>query len=130
MANFREGSYDSRKAGADLSASQYLVVKLDANGNAVLAAAATDAIHGVLANAPKLNETADMAVVNGTGTFKVKLGGIVAKDAFLTSDATGKAVAATQAIAGAQPTARVFGRALTAGVANDIIEYVKLAVII
>lgn len=127
MTTFRQGDYDSREAGADLSTKQYYVVKTDANGKYVLAAAATDNIRGVLVNAPKSGETADVTNINGSGTFKVIAGGTITKDALLTSDASGKAVAATQTTAGSQPTVRVFGRARAAAVSGDIVEYDKLA---
>lgn len=119
MTTFRQGDYDSREAGADLSTKQYFIVKTDANGKYVLAAAATDAIRGVLVNAPKLGETADVATINGSGTFKVVAGGTIAKDAYLTSDASGKAVATTTT------GNRVFGRAVAAAVSGDIVEYIK-----
>lgn len=119
MTSFRQGDYDSREAGADLTTKQHYLVTTDSNGKYVLASAATDAIRGVLANAPKLGETADVANINGSGTFKVLAGGAIAKDAFLTSDANGKAVATTTA------GDRVFGRAVAAAAAGDIVEYVK-----
>ncbi|MFI2837553.1 DUF2190 family protein [Mycolicibacterium sp. PDY-3] len=119
MTSFRQGDYDSREAGADLSTKQYYVVKTDSNGKYVLASAATDAIAGVLVNAPKLGETADVANINGSGTFKVAAGGTIAKDAYLTTDANGKAIATTTT------GNRVFGRAVAAAVSGDIVEYRK-----
>lgn len=127
MTTFRQGDYDTRRAGADLRTSQYRVVKTDANGNYVLATAATDNIRGVLANAPNINEIADVANLNGAGSFKVVAGAAIPKDSFLTADSTGRAIAATQAAAGAQPTTRVFGRSRSAATAaGDVIEYDKL----
>lgn len=119
MTSFRQGDYDSREAGADLSTKQYYIVKTDANGKYILATAATDALRGVLVNAPKLGDTADVAIVNGSGTFKVLAGGTIAKDDFLTTDAAGKAIATTTT------GNRVFGRAVAAAVSGDIVEYVK-----
>ena len=119
MTSFRQGDYDSREAGADLSTKQYYVVKTDSNGKYILATAATDAIAGVLVNAPKLGETADVANINGSGTFKVLAGGTIAKDASLTTDANGKAIATTTT------GNRVFGRAVAAAVSGDIVEYRK-----
>ena len=119
MTSYRQGDYDSREAGADLSTKQYYVVKTDANGKYILATAATDALRGVLVNAPKLGETADVASINGSGTFKVLAGGTIAKDAYLTTDANGKAIATTTT------GNRVFGRAVAAAVSGDIVEYVK-----
>jgi len=127
MTTFRQGDYDSREAAADLSTKTYFIVKTDAAGKYVLAAAAFDNVRGVLVNAPKLGDTADVANVNGSGTFKVVAGAAFAKDALLTSDANGRAIAATQSTAGAVPTVRVFGRARSAATAlNDIVEYDKV----
>lgn len=127
MTSFRQGNYDTRAAGADLSTKRYFIVKTDANGNYVLAAGATDNIRGVLANAPKQGESADVANLNGAGSFKVVAGAAIPKDSFLTSDANGRAIAATQTAAGAQPSVRVFGRSRAAATAvGDIIEYDKL----
>lgn len=120
MATHTEGNYLSRAAGADLSAKQYYIVKTDASGNIVLAAAGTDKILGVLNNAPKNTDTADVAVISGNGTGKVIAGGSIAKDAYLTSDASGKAVATTTG------GDIVFGRALAAASSGDVFEYLKL----
>lgn len=119
MTTFRQGDYDSREAAADLSTKRFYIVKTDSNGKIVLASAATDAIRGVLVNAPKQGEVADVAIINGSGTFKVIAGGTISKDAYLTSDSNGKAVATTTT------GNRVFGRAVAAAVAGDIVEYVK-----
>lgn len=119
MATFVEGNRISRNAGADLSAKQYYVVKTDASGDIVLASAATDAILGVLQNKPASGDTADVALINGNGTGKVLLGGNVSKDAYLTANGNGEAIATTTS------GNRVFGRALAAGSDGDIIEYVK-----
>lgn len=127
MTTFRDGSYDTREAGADLSAKLYHIAKTDANGKYVVAAANTDNIRGVIATAGKAGESVDVANLNGPGSFKVIAGGTIAKDALLTSDANGRAVTAVQSTAGAQPTIRVFGRARAAAVAGDIVEYDKIA---
>lgn len=116
---FTDEGFLSRKAAADLSTKKNYIVKLDASGNVVLAAAATDAILGVLANAPKLNDTADVALVNGDGTFLVVAGGTITKDAYLTTNSSGQAIATTSA------GDRVIGRALTAAVTGDVLQYVK-----
>lgn len=125
MASFVEGSYRSFKAGADLSDKAFYVVKTNTNGEVVLAGAATDAIEGVIETPVKQGDTASVAVVSGDGSFKVKISGAVAKGAYLAAGTGGKAVAATQSTAGAQPSVRVFGRALAAGADGDVIEYTK-----
>ena len=77
------------KAGADLSAKQYLFVKIDANGDAVLAGNGENAI-GVLQNAPASGEAANIAVA---GVSKVIIGDTTSLDSgvVISSDANGKA---------------------------------------
>ena len=77
------------KAGADLSAKQYFFVKIDANGDAVLAGNGENAI-GVLQNAPASGEAANIAVA---GVSKVIIGDTTSLDSgvVISSDADGKA---------------------------------------
>lgn len=115
-----EANHLSVLSAADLSLKRFYIVKTDASGNAVLAAAATDAILGVLDDGGrKSGDTVDVVAINGHGTFRVVAGGTITKDAYLTSDASGKAVATTTT------GNRVFGRAVKAAVAGDIVEYIK-----
>jgi len=102
-------------AGADLSAKKYYIVKLDSAGAVVLAAAATDAIVGVLQNKPQSGEAAVYAF---GGTTKVILGGTVAVGAWVTSDGNGKGVATTTD--GDVTIGRYIGTA--AGASGDIAE--------
>ncbi|WP_064444439.1 DUF2190 family protein [Rhodococcus sp. YH3-3] len=118
--SYQPGDRYTAVAGADLTGKRYHIAKLDANGEVVLAAAATDNILGVLDNEVKKGGVAEVVLANGQGTFKVKAANaVIAKDAFITTDASGKAVATTTA------GNRVIGRAVRAGVANEVIEYVK-----
>lgn len=119
---FQPGERYSAKTAADLSAKQYYMAKLDSSGNLVLAAAATDAIIGVIEDGGRLSgDNATVQMLNGTGTFKVKVGASnIAKDAYITSDASGSAVATTNA------GDRVIGRAVRAATATSIMEYVKM----
>lgn len=121
MTTFTEEDHYSAESAADLSAKQYYIVKTDSSGNVVLAAAATDAILGVLNDGGRVSgDTVDVALINGDGTFLVKVGATpVTKDAYLTTDSSGTAVGTTSS------GNRVFGRALTDGAAGEIIEYVK-----
>lgn len=119
MAAIQPGERYSAPAAVDLSTKRYHLVKLDANGNVVLATTATDNILGVLDNSPKAGQTADVVLANGSGSFKVKLGGTVAAGAFLTANADSEAIATTTA------GNRVIGRAVRAGVENEIAEYIK-----
>lgn len=120
MATFQNGDRGSFQAGADLTGKRYHIVKLNSDGEAVLASAATDAIIGVLDSEAKKGGTVDVVLINGQGTFKVKSAGAIAKDAFITSDANGQAVATTTT------GNRVIGRNLNAAaVTGEIFEYIK-----
>lgn len=86
-----------------------------ADGVAVTAAAATDALLGVSTGIPATTgERVDLVV---TGIADVEYGGNVSRGALLTSDAEGRAVVASPA-AGAN--ARVIGQAWVSGVLGDI----------
>ncbi|MBT9137669.1 MAG: hypothetical protein DDT31_00207 [Syntrophomonadaceae bacterium] len=82
-------------------------------GSILTAAAATDLIIGVSSNIVDA-ATGDMCDGILLGIANLKLGGTVAYGARLTSDATGRGVAATG-------TNSVGGIAMAAGVVNDII---------
>lgn len=121
MSTYTEGDRVTKQSAADLSEKRYYIVKTNSDDKVVLASAATDAILGVLDDGGRvLGDSCDVVLINGQGTFKVKLGDNVAKDAYLTADAEGKAVATTTA------NDRVFGRAAYAGSDGDIIEYYKM----
>ena len=77
------------KAGADLSAKQYFFVKIDGDGDVVLAGNGENAI-GVLQNAPASGEAANIAVA---GVSKVIIGDTTSLDSgvVISSDANGKA---------------------------------------
>lgn len=77
------------KAGADLSAKQYFFVKIDTDGDVVLAGNGENAI-GVLQNAPAEGEAANIAVA---GVSKVIIGDTTSLDSgsVISSDANGKA---------------------------------------
>lgn len=94
MSEFTTGNRISRKATADLTASQYCAVKLDSNSQAVLATAATDQVIGFLQNAPVAKDTADIAVRNGSGTVKAKAGAAFAVGVKLMIDSTGRVITA------------------------------------
>ncbi|MET4003863.1 hypothetical protein ABIB48_002601 [Arthrobacter sp. UYCu511] len=119
MTAFQTGERTTRIAGEDLTGKRYQLVKLDANEKVVLASAATDAILGVLDTDAKAGDVVDVVLLNGVGTFKVRLAANTVKDAYLTSDANGKAVLTSTA------GDRVFGRLIRAGKAGEIAEYIK-----
>lgn len=133
MPRFREGGVMGFTSTNDLSAAPIgSIVKIDsanAPTNIVLAAAATDIPVGVLIDQPLAGQTGTVRLRNCTGTSFVKLGGTVAVGAAITSNASGLGVAATQAIAGAQPTSQILGFALQAGVSGDVIEIQPAALV-
>lgn len=113
MSQSTVGTEKTLVAGADLSASLYFFVKLNASGNLVLGAAGTDNIVGIVQNND--GGSGAGATYRFGGTSKVKLGGTVAIGDWVTSDAAGKGVATTT-------DGNVAVRALEAGVNGDIIE--------
>lgn len=98
-----------------LATKQYYLVKQHTDGTAILAAAGTDKIVGALQNKPAIGAA---ALVRIGGTTKVVAGGTITVGAWVTSDASGKAVATTT------DKDVVFGKYLgTASAASgDIIE--------
>lgn len=120
-----DGPNRTFKAGADLSAKQFYIVKVNGttDESIIVATDATTGLHlGVLQNAPKSGDSASVRMRNAQGTAKVILGtgGCAIGDA-LTSGATtdaGKAIVTTTG------NDQVLGFALHAGSAGDIVEFV------
>lgn len=97
-------------AGADLSAKQYFIVKVDSSGDAVLAGDGEAAI-GILQNKPTSGDAATVAV---SGVSKCEAGASITAGALVSSDASGNVVtAATGDI--------VLGKALASADDGDII---------
>lgn len=101
-------------AGADLTTSQQLFVKLNGSGQAVPVTAATDVPVGVLLNNPASGFEALVAV---SGQIKVIASAAIAIGATLGTDATGKAVTI---VAGTDTTKYQVGRALEAASASGV----------
>lgn len=117
---YQPGEEYSEITAADLSQKQYYIAKTDSNGKIVLASAATDDILGVVHDGGRVSgDTASVMLINGSGTFKVIAGDTIAKGDYLTSDSNGKAIATTTT------GNRVFGRAMRAATAGQIVEYKK-----
>lgn len=117
MAQFNPSSGErSFKAGADLSAKQYYIVKLDSTQNqVVVATAATDKLLGVLLNNPVSGQEARVHM--NTGTVKVVAGAAIALGAYVTAGGAGKGAATTT------DKDKCIGIALEAALADgDIIE--------
>lgn len=102
---------------AEAAIAPFRIVKMGAaDGGVLQAAAATDSLVGVCeAVGPASGERCDVVKV---GLADVELGGTVVRGGPITSDATGKGVAAAPA-AGANN--RVIGFAEVSGVSGDII---------
>lgn len=115
MASKTAPRFRSMLAAVDLTAKRYYLVKQDGSGNAVLAAAATDKIEGSIDDPGNGSVLGGISVAKANG--KVILGGTVAPGDNLTSDANGAAIATTTG------GNLVFGRAVYAGVAGDVIEW-------
>jgi hypothetical protein len=106
-------------AGADLSTKQYTFVKLNASGEVVAAAAATDIPIGVLQNNPTSGAEASVTIVGGT---KIVAGAAIGEGALVGTSSTGKAVAL---VAGTDTTKYVVGTLLTeSGADGDIVSAV------
>lgn len=105
-------------AGADLSALQWYLVKLNSSGLAVPITAITDIPFGVLQNAPASGENASIIPISG-GLSRVALGATLTPGALISPSATGLAVAAVS-------TAYTCGQ-LTEGGANGEIGVANLA---
>lgn len=132
MANYSDGRYLTIISDADLSDVDNLfrIVSIAASTanptgrKVVLATSATDAnIIGVLNNNPKAGEPASVCGRNASGTFKVKLGANTAAVSVgdkLTVDTDSGALKTTTS------GNEVIGRALEAGVAGQVIEYLPV----
>jgi hypothetical protein len=99
----------SPKAGADLSAAanQYKFVKLDANGDVVAIAAATDIPIGVLQNLPTSGQEAEVMV---DGITKLQADAAISVGAIIGTSADGQA---DVKVLGTDLTEHVVGVALT-----------------
>lgn len=94
MATYGSFTPMTFEAAADLSAKQFHIVKLDANGKVNLANADNQQTLGVLQNAPQSGEAG--SVLFTEGETRVVVGGAVGSAGlFLASDANGLAVVAT-----------------------------------
>lgn len=108
----------SNDAGSDLSSKQYYLVKRS-GGNLALCDTAGERPLGILQDDPDASGRSGLVAVGGLS--KVILGGTVAQDDLLTTDANGKAVAVSD------DGGFAFGVANRAGVASDIIDCLMFA---
>jgi hypothetical protein len=102
---------------AEAAIAAFRIVKFGTTDELVVqGAAATDALIGVVEHvAPAIGERCDVVM---SGIAEITLGGTVARGGPLTSDATGRAVAAAPA---AGSNNRLIGFALASGVVGDVI---------
>ncbi len=113
--NENSGLKLSREAAADLSAKQYLFVKLGTGSKINVCSAATDVPCGILLDKPASGATGQVQV---TGLGKVIAGGTIAVGDLLGTDANGKAVKLT---IGTDTTKYVVAQAVSAGSANELV---------
>lgn len=102
----------SALAGADLSSSQFCLVKLStgADRTVILAAANGDVVFGVLNNKPASGQAAEVQIV---GVAKVQYGGSVTRGDALMSDGSAHAVTKSS-------TNPIFGYAEESGASGEI----------
>lgn len=105
-------------ANADLSAKQYLFVKLVTGGKVDVCAAVTDKPIGVLQNKPTLGQAANVRIF---GITKVVFAGTSAIGDALGTDAAGKAATYTAPVA-TNPTKYIVAQGTVAAVANDVAQ--------
>ena len=84
------------EAAADLSAKQYYLVKLDANGKVVVCAATSDVPVGVLQNKPTSGQAAEVLVC---GVSKVSSDAAIDEGKLLKTSADGQVAAVTPDLA-------------------------------
>ena len=107
-------------AGEDLSAAQFKFVKIDnGTGNVVAVSGATDRPVGVLQNAPKSGQAAEVTIVGGT---KVKAGGSASPGQPLFSN--GSAVGVTLAFGTTGSAAFVVGAFIEVAASGSIVSAV------
>lgn len=117
----------SLPAGADLTTKQFLAIKVNSSGQAVVAGAGEFAA-GILQNKPNSGQAATVAY---GGISKAIAGGNVTAGMTVAADATGKVVDAAEAVIAsldgnvatnvAVTSSNVIGVALASGVSGDVI---------
>ena len=113
---FNEALFDtSRLAGEDMSAAgmQYRCVKLDANRKWITCTVEGEAVQGILHNRPALNEAARVMIRDGRTILR--LGGTVTAGAQVTTDDAGRAI-----VAGVYD--EVLGSVEVAGAVDEAVE--------
>lgn len=118
-----EGDSIVMPAGADLTAAQYLCVKNDGSGNAVLATAGTDVIIGTV-KIPAPSSSSPYGEVeifprSSRGTILAVAGGTITPGAAVTATTGGKVIATTTS---GDQIVGYFVRAKANAASNDIIE--------
>ena len=113
------------EAGADLSGDQYRAVALNASGQIVRAGAGAKAV-GILVDKPRAGQHGTVAV---SGVTKAVAGGAVAPGDYLSTDANGAVVPATDTAVsdgtapGTQGT-HIIGQALEGAAAGELVTLV------
>jgi len=115
MAIFRKPRFQApRKAAADLSAMIYHAVKLNGNGDVILAGVGDEDIcYGFLHNDPKAGDICEVATVGG---------GAGAKLSGTATVGGGLSIAANGTLLPAGSSSKAIGRSWSAGVTGDVVE--------
>lgn len=116
MSIQNQGQPESYYAGADLSAKQWYAVKIDTDGDVVLAGAGDDAVVGFLQNAPADTKPASVIFDDGMQSKAIVVDASAAIGTALKVDANGKLTAA----ATTEEYCAINTQAVTA--ANDIVN--------
>lgn len=118
---FNRGDSITRKAGVDLSAKQFFGVYIDTSGLVQLANAQTAPVMGILQNAPKAGDNANVLLLGAGGTAKVIVAAAITLGKYVTCDSAGKFIETTT------NGDMVAGRTLKASAADgDTIEVMLL----
>jgi len=117
MTTYNPGKIVSIPAGADLSSSKYLGVKLNTSSQVIDMAATADICMGILQNEPVTGEAASVALVNGGGISKIYLSGTLAAGALVRADENGQAAADAA-------TNYNIGQLLTGGAVDELGEVI------
>lgn len=104
-------------AAADLSAKQYLFMKITADQTVNVCGVLGEKAVGVLLNKPTLGQAAEVALLDGGGKLPITLNATLTAGQRIETDATGKAILATTSIT-------CLGELAEGGVAGDVVAFI------
>ena len=125
MANYQSCTVITLPAGEDLRGDYAEVLKLNATGQVIKTAAATDIPIGVLAESAPSSATGQgvaVAVLNGGGVIPMKAGAAVTAGQVVVLDGTAGRVAGAANVAGVTNDSFAVGHALEAAADGEIFK--------